>query len=198
MQDDDTDPGEPAPRPADAFAGEGAHPDANGQDPEGRDGQGHDGDSHEEEAAGGATGLLARVRFGLGKEIQLYPDEFVVVQHEARDELRLRLDSLKRMTLEPGEQVPSKLVLLFDLDDGNTIIAAEGMSNVRDFRKLLARLLQLKPDLELDPPNMDEQLTQALDLRRRSLLGCYGFVVVACVLVWIVYLVVAFIGAHVH
>lgn len=142
------------------------------------------------------TGLLARVRFGLGKELQLYEDEFVIVQHEARDELRLRLDSLKRMILAPGEQTPSKLVLMFDLDDGNTIIAAEGMSNVRDFRKLLARLLELKPDLELEPANMDEQLVQALDIRRRSLIGCYGFIVVACVLVWVVYIVVAFIGSH--
>ena len=142
------------------------------------------------------TGLLARVRFGLGKELQLYEDEFVIVQHEARDELRLRLDSLKRMILAPGEQTPSKLVLMFDLDDGNTIIAAEGMSNVRDFRKLLARLLELKPDLELEPANMDEQLVQALDIRRRILIGCYGFIVVACVLVWVVYIVVAFIGSH--
>ena len=141
-------------------------------------------------------GLLARVRFGLGKELQLYADEFVVVQHEARDEMRLRLDSLKRMILAPGDPTPSKLVLLFDLDDGNTIIAAEGMSNVRDFRKLLARLEEIKPDLELDPPNMDEQLAQALDIRRRGLIGCYGFILAACVLLWVVYMVVAIIGAH--
>lgn len=143
-------------------------------------------------------GLLARVRFGLGKELQLYADELVVVQHEAHDELRLRLANLKRMILAPGDPTPSKLVVLFDLDDGNTIIAAEGMSNVRDFRKLLARLVEIKPDLELEPANMDEQLAQALDIRRRSLIGCYGFILAACVLVWVVYMVVAFIGARGH
>lgn len=139
---------------------------------------------------------LARVRYGLGKELLLYPDVFVVVHKEERDELRLNLDSIRRLILAPGEYTPSKLVLMFDLDDGNTIIAAEGMTNVRDFRKLLARLADIRPDIELDPPNMDEQLMQALDIRNRSLIGCYGFVLGACLLVWIVYLVVAFIGAR--
>ena len=183
MRDDETDSGDPDERTPPRAAGGG---DA-------------DQDGMAERDSGAETGeMLVRVRFGLGKELQLYPDELVVVQHEAHDELRLRLDSLKRMILAPGEQTPSKLVLLFDLDDGNTIIAAEGMSNVRDFRKLLDRLTVIKPDLELDPPNMDEQLVQALDVRRRSLLGCYGFLLAACVLVWVIYMVVAFIGAHAH
>lgn len=139
---------------------------------------------------------LARVRYGLGKELVLYPDAFVVVHKEERDELRLNLDNIRRLILAPGEYTPSKLVLMFDLDDGNTIIAAEGMTNVRDFRKLLAQLVEIRPEIELDPPNMDEQLAQALDIRKRSLIGCYGFVFGACLLVWIVYLVVAFIGAR--
>lgn len=139
---------------------------------------------------------LSRVRFGLGKELRLYPDEFVVVQLEAGEELRLRLAHLRRLILTPGEQVPSKLVLMFDLDDGNTIIAAEGMSNVRDFRRLLERLVALKPELELDPPNLDEQLAQALDQQRRSLLGCYGFVAASCIILWLIYMLVAFVGAH--
>ncbi len=149
-------------------------------------------------AMDGAPQLLARVRYGLGKELRLYPDELVVIHQETGEEIHLRLSSLRRLILAPGEQVPSKLVLMFDLDDGNTIIAAEGMSNVRDFRRLLARLRELRPDLELDPPNMDEQLLQALDIRRRSLLGCYGSVVVACVVLWLIYMAVAFIGAQVH
>lgn len=139
---------------------------------------------------------LVRVRYGLGKELLLYPDAFVVLHKEERDELRLNLDNIRRLILAPGEYTPSKLVLMFDLDDGNTIIAAEGMTNVRDFRKLLAQLRELRPEIELDPPNMDEQLMQALDIRNRSLIGCYGFVLGACLLVWVVYLVVAFIGAH--
>ena len=135
--------------------------------------------------------MLARVRYGLGKEIRLFAHDIAVVNVETADELRLRLASIRRLILAPGEQVPSKLVMMFDLDDGNTIIAAEGMSNVKDFRKLLARLIEMKPDLELDPPNMDEQLMQALDIRRRSLIGCYGSVVLACVVLWVIYMVVA-------
>ncbi len=139
---------------------------------------------------------LARVRYGLGKELLLYHDAFVVVHKEEHDELRLNLDNIRRLILVPGEYTPSKLVLMFDLDDGNTIIAAEGMTNVRDFRKLLAQLVEIKPEIELDPPNMDEQLMQALDIRKRSLIGCYGFVFGACLLIWVVYLIVAFIGAR--
>lgn len=139
---------------------------------------------------------LARVRYGLGKELLLFHDAFVVVHKEEHDELRLTLDNIRRLILAPGDYTPSKLVLMFDLDDGNTIIAAEGMSNVRDFRKLLAQLVVLKPEIELDPPNMDEQLMQALDIRKRSLIGCYGVVFGACLLIWIIYLVVAFIGAR--
>ena len=146
-----------------------------------------------EASAQGDDDLLARVRYGLGKELRLYPSEIGLVQQEGGAELRLRLEHLQRLILSPGEQDPSKLVLMFDLDDGTTMIGAEGMSNVRDFRALLARLLELRPALEMDPPNMDEQLAQALDIRRRSLLGCYGAIARACAVVWLVYMAVALI-----
>jgi hypothetical protein len=146
-----------------------------------------------EASADGDDDLVARVRYGLGKELRLYPTEIGLVQQEGGEELLLRLEHIQRLILAPGEQVPSKLVLMFDLDDGTTMIGAEGMSNVRDFRALLARLLELRPALELDPPNMDEQLAQALDIRRRSLLGCYGSIALACALLWLVYMVVALI-----
>lgn len=140
---------------------------------------------------------LARVRYGLGKELRLYPDVFVARQNEVDDELRLSLDHIRRLILMPGEHTPSKLVLMFELDDGNTIIVAEGMTNVKDFRKLLGVLAEVRPEIELDPPNMDEQLVQALDIRRRSLLGCYGLAIGSCVVLWIIYIVVALIG-HGH
>lgn len=139
---------------------------------------------------------LARVRYGLGKELRLYPDAFVVLLREEHEETRYSLENIHRMILTPGEYNPSKLVLMFDLDDGTTVIAAEGMSNVRDFRKLLAVLTEVRPQIELDPPNMDEQLMQALDIRKRSLLGCYGLVFGSIALLWVVYIIVAFIGAH--
>jgi hypothetical protein len=100
------------------------------------------------------------------------------------------------MILAPGDPNPSKLVLMFELDDGNVVIVAEGMSNVRDFRKLLPELQRVAPAIELDPPDMDAQLAQALDIRKRSLFGCYGVVIGVCVLAWVIYLVVAFIGSH--
>lgn len=139
---------------------------------------------------------LVRVRYGLGKELRLYPDAFVAAQKEVREELSLSLDNIRRMILTPGEHAPSKLVLMFELDDGNVIIAAEGMTNVPGFRRLLARLQEIRPEIELDPPNMDEQLMQALDIKRRTQIGCYGVLFGSCLLIWIIYLVVAFIGAH--
>lgn len=139
---------------------------------------------------------LVRVRYGLGKELRLYPDAFVVAQKEVHEELSLRLDNIRRLILTPGEHTPSKLVLMFELDDGNVVIAAEGMTNVPGFRRLIARLHEIRPEIELDPPNMDEQLMQALDIKRRAQIGCYGALFGSCVLIWIVYLVVALIGAH--
>jgi hypothetical protein len=85
---------------------------------------------------------------------------------------------------------------MFELDDGNVVIAAEGMTNVPGFRRLLTRLHEIRPEIELDPPNMDEQLMQALDIKRRTQIGCYGVLFGSCLLIWIVYLVVALIGAH--
>lgn len=139
---------------------------------------------------------LARVRYGLGKELMLYPDSFVLLRREEAEADRVDLSSVKRLILTPGEPNPSKLILMFDLDDGNTIIAAEGMTSVGEFRALLAKLHEVAPQIELDPPDMDTQLKQALDIRRRGLIGCYGSILGVCVLLWIIYLSVAFFGAH--
>lgn len=141
---------------------------------------------------------LARVRYGLGKELQLFPNAFVIAHLEEHTEMRLNLASIRRLILAPGDPNPSKLILMFELDDGNVIIGAEGMSNVRDFRKLLPELQRVAPGIELDPPDMDTQLAQALDIRKRSLLGCYGLVVGVCFLAWILYLVIAYIGSRGH
>lgn len=149
-----------------------------------------------DEADDGADKPLASVRYGLGKELQLYPDAFVILHLEEHTEMRLNLPSIRRMILAPGDPNPSKLVLMFELDDDNVIIGAEGMSNVRDFRKLLPELQRVAPAIELDPPDMDTQLAQALDIRKRSLFGCYGVIIGLCVLAWVIYLVVAFIGSH--
>jgi hypothetical protein len=145
----------------------------------------------------GVTGEpLARVRYGLAKELRLYPDSLVVEYLEEHEETRITLDNIKRLILTPGEYNPSKLVLMVDLDDGNTVIVAEGMSNVRGFRALLAKLQEIRPAIELDPADMDTQLQQALEIRRRGLLGCYGGLAGLCLAFWIIYLVVAYIGMH--
>lgn len=137
---------------------------------------------------------LARVRYGLGKELQLYPASLVILRREEFEADRFDLATIRRIILTPGEPNPSKLILMLELDDGNTVIAAEGMSNVAEFRTLLSKLREIAPQIETDPPDMDTQLGQALDIRRRSLLGCYGSIIGACVLAYIFYLVLAYIG----
>src|SRR5437868_7949115 len=114
------------------------------------------------------------VRFGIGKELRLYPDELVITGVEEDQEIRLRLESIERLILMPGDPNPSKLILMADLDDGTTVILAEGMSNARDFRAMLPHLLELRPQIQLDPPDMSEQLRQALNTRRAWTLTCYG------------------------
>jgi hypothetical protein len=175
---------------------------------EGADGEGDHGQTEEHAGAEDAAPAgpeesaeqqpLARVRYGLARELRLYADSFVVELKEEHEETRYNLDSIKRMVLTPGEYNPSRLVLMFDLDDGTTVIVAEGMTNVRDFRVLLARLQEIRPGIELDPPDMDAQLQQALEIRRRSMLGCYGGILGICVALWIIYLVVAYVGSHAH
>ena len=139
---------------------------------------------------------ISTVRFGTGKEIRLYTDELVVTGQEENQEIRVALEAIKRLTLVPGDPNPSKLVLMADLDDDTTIILAEGMSNARDFRAMLPHLIELSPDLQLDPPDMGEQLRQALNSRRAWTLTCYGTIVLVCISLYILYLVVAYIGAH--
>ncbi len=140
--------------------------------------------------------LVSRVRYGLGKEIQLYTDELVVTRKEEGQELRLPLESIKRLTLMPGDPNPAKLILIADLVDESSIILAEGMTNARDFRAMLPHLIELCPGLQLDPPDMGEQLRQALNNRRAWMLTCYGAILLVCLLICLLYFVVTFIGAH--
>lgn len=139
---------------------------------------------------------ISVVRFGIGKEIQLYHDELVVTAREEDQETRLPLDAIERLILMPGDPNPSKLILMADLDDGATAILAEGMTNARDFRAMLPRLLELRPEIQLDPPDMSEQLRQALNNRRAWALTCYGTIALICIALYVLYLIVAYIGAH--
>lgn len=141
-------------------------------------------------------GPISTVRFGIGKELRLYNDEIVATGSEEEKELHVQLQAIKRLTLIPGEPNPSKLILMADLDDDTTIILAEGMSNAKDFRKMLPHIMELNPDLQLDPPDMSEQLRQALNTRRAWTLTCYGSFILICLMLYLLYLVVAFIGAH--
>lgn len=145
---------------------------------------------------------LSIVRYGIAKELRLYPDRLVTIAYEEGEETAYYFESIKRLILTPGEHIPSKLMLMLDMDDGNTIIVAEGMTNVRDFRRLLARLVEVQPAIELDPPDMDEQLRQALEIRRRSSWGCYAFILLSFAVVIgvivLLYLIIGFIGGLSH
>src|SRR6266851_1611733 len=139
---------------------------------------------------------VSTVRFGIGKEIQLFHDELVVKGVEEGQEIRLRLESISRLILAPGDPNPSRLILMADLDDDTTVILAEGMSNARDFRAMLPRIREFCPEMQFDPPDMEEQLRQALNTRRAWNLTCYGTFLLVCVALFVLYLVVAYIGAH--
>ncbi len=139
---------------------------------------------------------VSTVRFGIGKEIQLFHDELVVKGVEEGQEIRLRLESISRLILAPGDPNPSRLILMADLDDDTTIILAEGMSNARDFRAMLPRIREFCPEMQFDPPDMEEQLRQALNTRRAWNLTCYGTFLLVCIALFVLYLVVAYIGAH--
>jgi len=142
--------------------------------------------------------LVNVVRFGIGKEIQLYTDEVVVTGQEEGKELRIPLHEIIRLILVPGDPTPSKLILMADMDDDTTIILAEGMTNARAFREMLPQWQALHPELQLDPPDMGEQLRQALNTRRAWSLTCYGAVLLVLVLLFGLYMLVVFIGTYIH
>ncbi len=139
---------------------------------------------------------ISTVRFGIGKEMQLYLDELVVSVREEGRETRVPLESIKRLILMPGDPTPSKLILMADLANDSSILLAEGMSNARDFRAMIPHLIELCPDLELEPPDMAEQLRQALNNRRAWAITCYGAIVLLCVFLFLLYLIVAYLGGH--
>ena len=136
------------------------------------------------------------VRFGIGKELRLYANELAVTGVEEDQEVRLRLESIKRLILMPGDPNPSRLVLMADLDDDTTVILAEGMTNARGFRAMLPQIREFCPDMQFDPPDMEEQLRQALNTRRAWTLTCYGTFLLVCLALLVLYLIVAYIGAH--
>src|SRR6266581_8624506 len=139
---------------------------------------------------------ISVVRFGMGKELQLYSDELVVTGPEEDQETGVQLEAIRRLTLMPGDPNPAKLILMADLDDDTTLILAEGMSNARDFRAMLPHNTELCPDLQLDPPDMSEQLRQALNTKRAWTITCYGSFLLLCLVLYVLYLVVAYIGTH--
>ena len=144
---------------------------------------------------------ISIVRFGIGKEIRLYPDELVIRGREEGKEGRVPLDVIKRLILTPGDPHPGKLILMADLyddeeDQDTTVILVEGMTNARDFRAMIPRILELRPDIQLDPPDMEEQLRQALNNRRAWSLTCYGAIILLLIVLYLLYLAVAFLGAH--
>jgi len=141
---------------------------------------------------------ISVVRFGMGKEIQLYYDKLIVTGQEEDQELHVQLDAITRLTLMPGDPNPSKLILMADLDDDTTIILAEGMTNARDFRAMLPHISELCPDLQFEPPDMAEQLRQALNTKRAWTLTCYGAFFLVCLLLYGLYLLVAFLGSIHH
>jgi hypothetical protein len=136
------------------------------------------------------------VRFGIGKELRLYAGELAVTGVEEDREIRLRLESIKRLILVPGDPNPARLVLMADLDDDTTVILAEGMTNARGFRAILPQIREFSPAMQFDPPDMEEQLRQALNTRRAWTLTCYGTFLLVCLVLLLFYLVVAYIGAH--
>ncbi len=136
------------------------------------------------------------VRYGMGKELELYSDELVITSREEGKETRLPLEMIERLTLTPGDPTPSKLVLMADLNNGETVLLVDGMTNARDFREMLPHLIQLCPTIQLDPPDMAEQLRQALNNRRAWNLTCYGAIMVICLFLYGLYMLVAWIGMH--
>lgn len=139
---------------------------------------------------------ISVVRFGIGKEIRLYRNTLVITGQEDGYMQQIALSEIKRLILTPGDPTPSKLILMADLTNDDTVVLVDGMTNARDFREMLPRLEELLPDLQLDPPDMAEQLRQALNNRRAWALTCYGAIALLCVGLYALYLIVTYLRIH--
>lgn len=131
--------------------------------------------------------LLALVRYGLAKELRLYDDALELIEREEGETTRVALSSIRRLILQPGDRIPSKLIMLLELDDETVIIAAEGMTNVRDFRRMLPILQERAPHITLDPEDMSDQLAQAVANRRQTTFGCYGLILLSVVTIMLIF-----------
>jgi hypothetical protein len=136
---------------------------------------------------------ISIVRFGIGKEMQLYRNTLVITGQEDGYMQQITLSEIKRLILLPGEPTPSKLILMADLANEDTVVLVDGMTNARGFREMLPHLEKLLPDLQLDPPDMAEQLRQALNNRRAWTLTCYGAIALLCISLYVLYLIVAYL-----
>ncbi len=133
--------------------------------------------------------VLCVVRYGLAKEIILHPNSIEFLAREEGNSDNFELSAIQKIALTPGEHLPSKLLLLLQFVDGTTIIAAEGMTNVRDFIQMVSRIRAIAPHILFDPEDIEEQLRQALYNKRVANIGCYGafFVVVVVILLLFIF-----------
>jgi hypothetical protein len=136
---------------------------------------------------------ISIVRFGIGKEMQLYRNDLVITGQEEGYVLKIALSEIKRLILTPGEPTPSKLILMADLTNDDRVVLVDGMTNASGFRAMLPHLEELLPGLQLEPPDMAEQLRQALNNRRAWTLTCYGAIVLLCVSLYALYSIVAYL-----
>jgi hypothetical protein len=132
---------------------------------------------------------LALVRYGLAKEIRLYSDELIFVAREDGEANAFPLSEIAVLSMQPGEHVPSKLLVLIQLLDGTTVIAGEGMTNVRDFVPMVHKLREIAPHIAFDPEDLEDQLQQALINRRQTNMGCYGTVLASVLLLVLIFVI---------
>ncbi len=139
---------------------------------------------------------ISVVRFGLGKELQLFEDALVITSQEEGKAKQYFLDEIQKLSLTPGEHIRSKLVLSAVLTDGSRDVLTDGLSNVRDFREMIPKIRELQPDIQFEPTNIEEQLWQALNNKRAWSITCYGAIALLCVSLYALYQVISLLQHH--
>lgn len=140
--------------------------------------------------------ILSLVRFGIGKELCLYRDTLMFRSSEERREIEFPLEYLTIISVKPGKVLPSKLVLEVTMSDGEVVTVVEGLSNIKGFLRLLDILKSLKPDLSYDPSDLPEQLSQALEIKRSSSLGCYLVIGITFLILVLIFVLVDLVIRH--
>jgi len=119
--------------------------------------------------------ILCFARFGMGHRLCLSSTELRVTGAERARDLVISLAEVEKISLVPSDANPSKLLFIATCHDQTAHTLVEGIKPGKEFQQLVQCLHEMYPAIEFDPPDMTEQVQQAIQKQHSYNLGCFLF-----------------------